>query len=281
MAVPGSRASTSPAGPAGSSRRIHLLGALLALLPSVSAIPATQVTTVVTDPCDRKLVHASADPLAYQPRGERCEGVYVREVAGVGGFSVVAFTTPPHPFTIKRGEPLAVDWVGPGDRPTYVRAVSLRRKLYYRMDAQRPAGSRRFDWPTDVLAALNLRSEELGVVAWVQGRVGDSPQDIYVPLRLGGAAEAGAGGQYVVQVTPGTELQEVFVTLATVDPSGRDGTVLLRDQPLKRGFYPAERAIPIPLPKLTQAGLYRLQLNALLSQGAPSSRNLYFQHTGG
>ena len=56
---------------------------------------------------------------------------------------------------------------------------------------------------------------------------------------------------------------------------------VVRDGPLRRGFYPAGRVIPIRLPSLPRPGLYRLQLNAVLTSGVPASRGLYFRHTGG
>ena len=54
----------------------------------------------------------------------------------------------------------------------HLRAYGLRRKLYYRMDAKRPASPRWFDWPADLLGALNIPKRELGVVGWIRQPVG-------------------------------------------------------------------------------------------------------------
>lgn len=259
----------------------HLAWLVLALTTSVLPALLRAQDTTVSSPCEPGLVKATNDPLAYGLRGERCEGVYVREVAGTGGFSVVAFLTSNQPTAIEAGKALGIEWPGGLDTPVFLRAVSLRRNLYYRMDARRPARSTRFDWPTDVLSQLKLNIEELGIVAWTEIRMGENVQDVYVPIRLAGAAPGGQAS-YVLQVITGSDLKDLFVRLATADASGREQQVIIRDESLKRGFYPAERAIPIPIPltMLSERGLYRLQLNALLSTGRPSSRILYFQHDG-
>jgi hypothetical protein len=239
--------------------------------------------TTVSSPCEPGLVKPTTDPLAYGLRGERCEGVYALEVAGTGGFSVVAFVTSGKPTTIEAGKAVAIEWPAGVDTPVFLRAVSLRHKLYYRMDARRPATSKRFDWPSEVLRDLKLKIEEVGIVAWSEKKIGETVQDVYVPIRVGGAPAGGDQSSYVFQVVSGSDLKEVFVKLATADASGREQQVIIRDEPLKRGFYPAERAIPIPISwsTLKERGLYRLQLNAVRSNGQPSSRILYFQHAGG
>lgn len=259
-------------------RHMHRSWLLSIVVPAFLPAQLAAQATTVTSPCETALVRPTTDPLGYGVRGDRCEGVYIREVAGSGGFSVVAFTTTGQPFSIQNGKPLVLEWLAASESPVFVRAISLRRKLYYRMDARRPAGVPRFDWPTDVLTALKLAAEELGVVAWSEGRIGESAQDIYVPLRISNDAAPVAQTTYILQVVNGTELRDLFVRLATVDATGREEQVIVRDESLKRGFYPAERAIPIRLPALKTLGLYRLQLNAVLASGTPASRTVYFRH---
>lgn len=250
-----------------------LIGSLL--LPLTAQAQATNVT----NPCDPRLMPQAADPLAYGRRGERCEGLYLNEVAGTGGLSIVAFTSVSRPFAIKAGEPIRLEWSAPPASAVALRAVSLRPDMYYRMDSSRPAGSTSFDWPSDVVTRLKLKSDELGLVAWTPSKLADRSEDVYIPLRVAGPPLAtDAPGEYVVVVVPGAPLRELFVSLSAVDESGKSLTELLSDAPLKHGPYPAEYPIPVRLPKLTTAGLYRLELNAVLKQGAPSPRTLYFRH---
>jgi hypothetical protein len=76
---------------------------VLALLTFVLRISLLAQATTVNSPCEAGLVKPTSDPLAYRLRGERCEGVYVREVAGTGGFSVVAFVA-------EGGQPAIARW---------------------------------------------------------------------------------------------------------------------------------------------------------------------------
>jgi hypothetical protein len=271
-----------PRPPTGRWSGIHQLWVLVPLCTLLVApsVGREQATTVIRDPCDTQLLGQADDPLAYARRGDRCEGVYVREVAGTGGLSVVGFSTR-EPFPIVPGQPLMVAWHAPADASVFLRAISLRRRLYYRMDASRPAGDPVFEWPTEVLEALKLESREIALVAWIQERIGEREQAVYVPVRIGAgrSPETIPPPRYAIQIVPGTELEEIYVTLAAVDETGRDRSVVVRDQPLGRGFYPAERVIPIPLPRLPSAGLYRLQLNAVAAGDVPASRSLYFLHT--
>jgi hypothetical protein len=271
-----------------STQRSRRISWMLAACLAVSLVPFVlgahlhaQATTVIDSPCEAGLLKPSSDPLSYKLRGERCEGVYVREVAGTGGFSVVAFVVG-GAAPAEAGRALPIEWPSGVNAPVLLRAVSLRRNLYYRMDARRPATSTRFDWPSDVLSELGLKFEEVGIVAWTETRMGESVQDVYVPVRLGGAAASKDQSSYVVQVVSGSDLKDVYVRLSTADASGHEQLVVIHDESLKRGFYPAERAIPIAIPiaTLKERGWYRLQLNAISSTGHPSSRVLYFLHGG-
>ena len=113
----------------------------LALLTASDAILASsllyaQATTAV-DPCDPTLARATKDPLAYGRRGDRCEGLYIKDVAGIGGLQVAAFVESGTPFEIATGERLQVAWSQPAEAAVQLRAVALQRRKYYRMDVVR------------------------------------------------------------------------------------------------------------------------------------------------
>jgi hypothetical protein len=265
--------------PGGAARQPRAAALLVCLLVTLLPPRLESQTTTVVDPCDPKLVRSPSDPLAYGLRGDRCEGIYIKEVAGSGGLLLAAFTEPFESFEVKPGDRLTLEWSAPDTLPVRLRALSLRRRLYYRMDAVRPAGTRRFEWPADVLASLEVKSPELGIVGWVEQRVGARTEDVYVPVRLGRRAQ-GQPPSYLVAIVPGTDLAEVYLTLSKVAPDGRDELFLKRDEPLKYGYYPAERPIMIPLRELPSAGIYRLHVGALLSRGGPANASLHFYHTG-
>jgi hypothetical protein len=130
-----------------------LLVALACSSAFIARLESLQPSTA-DNPCDAKLIATKGDPLAYARRGERCEGLYVLEVAGSADLSLVAFTEAGRSPDETPDEQLQVQWAGTPDKlPVHVRAISLRRPIYYRMDAVRTGDSARYEWPTaDVIA---------------------------------------------------------------------------------------------------------------------------------
>jgi hypothetical protein len=263
-----------PRQPTGVLRRFTLVIAWTVLS---SALLFSQATTVV-DPCDPTLVRPTRDPLAYGRRGDRCEGLYVKEVSGSGGLQVASFVESGTPFEIATGERLQVAWSQPGEAAVRLRATALQRRVYYRMDVVRDR-ARSFEWPADVLVSLGLQPRDVGVVGWVERPVRGTVEEVYVPLRLGKAAAPARTGRYVLRVVPAAELVELYVTLTALDGSGRETRTIQRDVPLGYGFYPAERAVSITLPSLPEPGLYRIHLGATLRRdGPPANRAIVFYH---
>jgi hypothetical protein len=251
------------------------------LATPLAAASGPQQKPADDNPCDSRLIPQKGDPLAYTRRGERCEGLYVLEVAASADLSLVAFTAALPAFTLKAEDRLHLNWPQvPGNLPTRLRAVSLNKQVYYRMDAVRPAGTDRFNWPADVVIKLNLRSRDVGILGWVQQTLGEKETVVYVPVRVGTSPDAQAKGPYVVQVVVGAEVAEVYVTLTTLGQDGREEKILKRDEPLGYGFYPADHPINVTLSGLPAAGLYRVRLGAVLKTGGAANRSFVFYHPG-
>jgi hypothetical protein len=262
------------------TRITTLLAAVVFAAPCVAA-PGAQRESVADDPCDSRLIPQKGDPLAYTRRGDRCEGLYVLEVAASADLSLVAFTAAVPSFTLKAEDQLHLNWPHvPGKSATRLRAVSLNKQVYYRMDAVRPPGTDKFEWPTDVVAKLNLRNRDVGILGWVQQTLGEKETVVYVPVRVATSPDARATGPYVVQVIVGAEVAEVYVTLTTLGQDGREGKILRGEEPLGYGFYPADRPITVTLSGLPAAGLYRVRLGAVLKTGGAANKSFVFYHPG-
>src|SRR5262249_29841465 len=190
---------------------------------------------------------------------------------------VASFIESSGPFDIVAGKPLPVAWSGAAQSSVRLRAIALRSRLYYRMDSERPGSPGVFEWPTDLLVSLQMHANEIGLVAWMEQRVGGQQQDIYVPLRLGNRSGT-PSRQYVLTIVPGSEMSEVYVTVAQVNADGRDSRKIKDAEPLKLSYYPAERPFTVRLPALDQPGLYRLELGATLSRGGSVTKSLFFYH---
>ena len=235
-------------------------------LPSSS--PAQQ-----NEHCDPDLRSDPDDPLAYRPRGDRCEGLYSAYMSG-GGLDVVSLT---ESFDFPPGELTQVAWSVPrGTQTTHLRATGLDE--YYRMDSVRPAGETSYKWPTNILARLKITKERLGVVGWISYPVAEVTTDVYVPLRIGPQDLPTGSGRYELVLVPQKALDEVYISLAYVDRKSSARKPLVREEPLGWGSYPATRPLRIPLSPVGEPGLYHVQVGASLVGGGLSTTEILLYH---
>jgi hypothetical protein len=226
--------------------------------------------------CDSSLISNTRSPLGYHDRGGRCEGLYVKQVASTT-LLVVSLTESFEQYDPALGKPLQMDWGRtPGNGGTRIRAQGIRRKLYYRMDAVRPAGETSFAWPSNVLASLSISKEDLGVLASTQYTVGDQLRDVYLPVRISQVNSNSHSPGYKLILLPGVELTKVYVSLALIGPDGRSKQFVKDGEKLEYGYYPAERGIEIPITGLKGKGTYYMEIGAGLRDGGTSTIELWF-----
>ena len=228
-------------------------------------------------PCDHNLTPLPTGPLGYRLRGERCEGLYVAEVSG-SAILVAAWTMAFDDFESAKVDNVVLAWDAPdGAGPVHLRAQGLRRRLYYRMDAVRPAGNADFIWPANVLGELQLARKDLGVLASTLTTVGGVPRNVLLPLRISGGAATPRRAEYELVLVPGTEFGEVYLSLEQV---GTSPSVLRHEEALGYGYYPANRPLRIPVEGLSAKGFYRLTVAATLKSGGTATSELWLYHPG-
>jgi hypothetical protein len=251
------------------------------LLPGLFLHGPTSVTKQSTTEahCDPLLPSSRDDPYGYRLREDRCEGIYIREVAGTT-LLVASLIESLEDFNPAASQNLQLEWPALGDSSVRLRAQAFRHRLYYRMDSLRPAGNTSYTWSPNLLATFNLKKGELGVVARTQFKVGATNRDVYLPLRIRQQSKTSEGGNYQLVLLPGTELTEVYLNLAAVKSDGSLGNFLKKNQALGYGYYPAERKITITLPELKTRGIYYLGISATLSRGGSREERLWFYHRG-
>jgi hypothetical protein len=93
---------------------------VLALLVPRSASP--QVPT-----CDMDLPSAPTHPYGYRVRGDRCEGVYIQEVA-LGTLVIASFTESYEDFDSGLEQDLQPDWTVPRAAQVRIRAHGIGQK---------------------------------------------------------------------------------------------------------------------------------------------------------
>jgi len=90
------------------------------------------------DHCDPYLKQIDDNPLGYRLRGDRCEGIYIKEV-GSTSLIVASLTNSFDDFDFTTDKELQIKWELADSSRVYLRAQSLKRRLHYRMDTVRPS----------------------------------------------------------------------------------------------------------------------------------------------
>jgi hypothetical protein len=224
--------------------------------------------------CDASFHSSESDPYGYRARGDRCEGVYIKDLSA--SLRVVSFTREFDAFS--GGDPiLHLKWAARASREIHLRATSLRPRLYYEMDSVRPGGSIGYDWETSLLTALRITRPELGIVGWTSQQIGGQDRHVYLPLAVT-TSKPEKKSSYQFIVVSGVELHELYVSLSLLDKDGSRVATLRKEEPLKAAYYPAEAGIPISLPELKKPGLYLLTLGAEFQRGGVSTETVWFRY---
>jgi hypothetical protein len=238
---------------------------VITLLTAAAALPAAAQGPA----CDISLRPRSQSEYAYGPRGDRCEGLFVKRVGGTI-LSVASLTSSFEKYDLKSAKRLRFEWGGPADSGLRIRVRGIRPNLYYGMDAVRPADATSYEWPISMLSSLNIGQADLGALAWTRRPTGGQVRNVYVPLRITQADTSTATTGYTLVLFPGVKLQEVFVTLGPADSAGHLLTDrLLKDhEPQRQRRYPAKRPIRVKILPL-EPGLYHLEVSATVQGGSP------------
>jgi hypothetical protein len=231
-------------------------------------------------PCDPALSQLAQGPQGYRLRGNRCEGIYVQPV-GSTTLLLASFTGSFEDFDPKSSDKLSVDWSSPGGSTIHLRAYGLHEKLYYQMDAVVPTSKTPFVWDVDLLDGLHLSREDIGVVGFTDYQIGAENKTLYLPLTIRQKSKPTFASSYQAVVIPGSELKELYVSLAKVGTDGRPQSFLISDKALGRSYYPAERGIPIEIPKPAEPGIYYLELGATGRYGNSATQQIWFYSAGG
>jgi hypothetical protein len=251
--------------------RLVASGLALAAAPAWAAEPGSF--------CDPSLPRLDDNPHGYRMRGERCEGVYVREVAG-DELRIASFTRWIGDFDPGRGGTLPIEWAtAPGDGSLRLRAQGLARRSHYRMDTVRAIAGGRWAWPLDVLAARGMGRGDIGLLGRTRAEIAGRSRELLVPLRVGPRPAGALSPGYSLVVLPQLEFSALFLRVEAVDASGNARGAAGEARELGLGYYPAERAVDIVVDAAT-SGLHRLELAAVFRQGGSTTLETWFHHPG-
>jgi hypothetical protein len=230
------------------------------------------------DPCDPQLAPPAGNPYGYRLRGERCEGVYARQLSS-SALVLASFTLVFEDFDTGHSEDLLLYWKAPSPAEVRVRARTLDRRLHYRMDAIRPKGTASFRWPAGLLYALQIHQGNLGVLAWVPSDASPIGRELYLPVQVVQESGQLARGNLQLVLLPSLELSEVYVSLASVNKDGGAGRMIRDGEAFRYGYYPADRSITLSVPSLPSAGIFYLEIAASLKSGGSVTLPVWFYHS--
>jgi hypothetical protein len=208
---------------------------------------------------------AAKDPMSYTLRDGRCEGVYSRDISTT--LQMVSLVESFEDYDLESPQELNVEWTALGEQQVNLQAHSLQPGFYYRMDTVRPAGDTNYLWPIDILQTLGITRRDIGVVGWTRHSFNGTDRDVYLPLRISQQRPPRQIAEYRIILWSWRELQEVFISLATVGIDGSPSKFIIDGRPLEHGYYPAGRGIEFVLPQPEKAGIYYLEIGATLSKG--------------
>ncbi len=243
-------------------RRTSVIGGWLV----VAASPLVGQGTPARPACDSGLVQLAAPVNGYQARGDRCEGVYARQVAGTTMF-LSSFTGTFEQYDLNSDDPLIIHWDARTDSGVQIRAETIKAGRYYRMDTRAAPRDSLYHWPNRILSSERLAKGDLGVLGWTRITLGGRRRVAYLPLAITQKGAPTPCGSLQLAFSTETRLTEVLVSLSLLDSTGAEIRVIKNDEALNRGFYPAGSPILVSLKRsdLAQPGLYSLKVSASLS----------------
>jgi hypothetical protein len=235
--------------------------------------------------CDPAIPRNDSLTSGYRPRGDWCEGVYQRLVASSGGIKLVSLTAASDLDNLcVPGQPLHLTWAtpAPASGPVRIRAESLRQRLYYRLDLDRPSSASSFEWPPAPRCNNDVRltASEWGILAQVPSTVDARVADVLLPVSLSRTSSTGSRLPYRAVLVPGRRLNEIYVSLWRQGTNGSPARRVFFERPLGRSPYLPGTPVAVPLSSadVTEPGVYRATVSAQSDSGTPEALEFLFFH---
>ncbi|HEU0015023.1 MAG TPA: hypothetical protein VFQ45_15145 [Longimicrobium sp.] len=235
--------------------RIQLRGRA-ALPPAVLTLLlalGTPGTAAAQQACDPLPTDAS-DPLRYQRLGDRCEGTVVRLMSSTVLFPV-SLTANDASLASPPNGPVVLSWPRARGSGVRLRVVTLHRGVNYRLDLARPAADTAYRWDTSRARRAGATAVPVGALAWTTLSIFRQPMPVLLPLTVGAGARR---RDYLLTLVPQEDLRTLRISVARLDAGGTREVPLVTDELLRLGPYPANSPIRVPVPGVTEPGLYHV-----------------------
>lgn len=236
--------------------------------------------------CDAVLLTVASGRFPYGPRpGGYCEGTYTRPVsvtwqprfegAASGGLlEVVSVVARFEPFpTLGRTDTLTIAWQDGGTGPVTIRARTFEHRVHYQLDAVAPADSRRFRWPTRVLAAEQVPWDRLGLNVWGIREIGGTAVPVHLPVTA--SRRDSVQAEYALVILPSTSLTALSVSVALAAPEANGMRESHDLRPEGNPPFFAGRPVRVPFRGIREPGIYHVEISAFGRGEQPDAEELW------
>ena len=190
-------------------------------------------------------------------------------MGSAGEIVVLSLVPSPPPAARVPDDPWPISWPGivPGsDGRAQLHATSLRRGLFYRMDASAPLASGRYEWATDVVRGLTLRAEEISLRAETKVKIGTITWPALLPVGIGRDSRAAA--DFTVMLTTTVPLYAVTWECLRMTTAGMPGVAVAQGR--RQGPFKADEPFGLPLAMRGYSGFCSLELSGEAVTRPPS-----------
>jgi hypothetical protein len=235
------------------------------------AVPAVPAAGQL--PCDS----AASSPIAYQFRGDRCEGVYARDVSGSSSLAVHSLTAFLEDFDPRSGVPVEIRWRLPDSTAAVrLRALPVRFRVHYAMETIKGVSGGRYRWPMTVLARAGVQASDIGIVGTTTLKIGGRDREVFLPLIVTQRSVAPpnkANAQYTLVLYPEVDVASAFLTVRRLDDKGAPISTEIDARAL--GSFVAEARMRVAVPRPNAPGVYQVHVGATLANGAAANAVLW------
>jgi hypothetical protein len=229
----------------------------------ITSQPSSRMAIV----CDSTLRKLARGDNGYQSRGDRCEGLYARQV-GEGGSLILVAIVRSDDDSLVNADKLRISWAQVGIDSIALVVRSTHPRIFYIMNTVRPGRGNAYDWPIDVARAEGLTPSDFGFLAWYPKSIRSDANRVYLPVQVSASGGPEPAGDFNVVVVPTTDLREVAVSADELQADGVVSRQLFHDRRLSGTYFPADTRIHIPLPS-DRGQVLRLSIGALSTTGVP------------
>ncbi len=224
----------------------------------VLATAALSAQAAWSQPCVLEVDADNSSTIAYQPRGDRCEGVYDQNVANRINLRIAGYHLDPPVFDPRADDFVRINvaaYVAGGS--VELRVVSTRPRDYFQMDTSSIAGDGSFNWQLDVVRQLEepIQPFHTAVTACAADCRGSRlAKATLLPVSFSAAATAETVP--IVLAVADVELSRLTATLRQAN------RVIYEDLPVGGSYIPPHKSIRVPI-KGAEPGTATLSLSAL------------------